>query len=107
MTVIQVIQLARLISTVAHPFVMITLLVAMLAMRQRHSHGGAQSIFLVVVVVIVPIGILMFRQGRRGRWSNADASNASERPVLFLVALSGLVVALAWLYFTGRQSFLV
>jgi ABC-type Fe3+ transport system permease subunit len=49
----------------------------------------------------------MFRQVRRERWSNVDASNPSERPVLFMVALAGLVAALGWLLLNDPQSFLV
>jgi hypothetical protein len=84
---------------------MITLLVAVLAMRQRHGHR-LQSVLLVVIVVLVPIGVLMFRQVRRGRWSNADASNVSERPVLFLVALAGVMASTGWLLLKDPQSFL-
>jgi membrane-associated phospholipid phosphatase len=97
---------ARWISIVAHPFTMITLLVAVPAMRQPSGHA-VQSVLLVGLVVIVPIALLMFRQVRRGRWSNVDASNPSERPVLFLIALAGLVAVLGWLRLTDPQSFLV
>jgi hypothetical protein len=86
-------QFARWISIVAHPFTMITLLVAVPAMRQPSGHA-MQAVLLVDLVVIVPIAVLMFRQVCRGRWSNADASNPSERPILFLIALAGLVAAL-------------
>jgi hypothetical protein len=99
-------QLARWVSILAHPFVMVALLVAVPAMRQ--SAGNAvQSVLLVVIAVVVPIAVLMFRQVRRGRWSNVDASKSSERPVLFMVALTGLVAALAWLLLNDPRSFLV
>jgi len=49
----------------------------------------------------------MFHQVRRGEWSNVDASRPSERPVLFMVALAGLVAALGWLLLNDPQSFLV
>lgn len=85
---------------------MVALLVAVPAMR--HSSGDAvQSVLLVAIAVIVPIAVLMFRQVRRGRWVNVDASNPSERPVLFVVALAGLVAALGWLFLNGPRSFLV
>ena len=99
-------QLARWVSILAHPFVMVALLVAVPAMRQS-SGSAVQSVLLVVFAVVVPIAGLMFRQVRRGRWSNADASKPSERPVLFMVALAGLVAALGWLLLNDPQSFLV
>lgn len=99
-------KLARWISILAHPFVMVALLVAVPAMRQSSSNV-AQSVLLVTIAVVVPIAILMFLQVRRGRWSNVDASRPSERPILFLVAVAGLVAALVWLLLNDPRSFLV
>ena len=99
-------KLAAWVSILAHPFVMVGLLVAVPAMRES-SGSAVQAVLLVVIAVIVPIAVLMVRQVRRGRWSNLDASKPSERPVLFLVALAGLVAALAWLTINDPQSFLV
>ena len=84
-------QLARWVSILAHPFVMVVLLIAVPAMRQSSSNA-VQSVLLVLIAVVVPIAVLMFRQVRRGRWSNVDASNPSERPVLFAVALAACVL---------------
>jgi hypothetical protein len=99
-------QVARWVSILAHPFVMVALLVAVPAMRQP-SGNAVQSALLVVIAVVIPIAALMFRQVGRKRWSNVDASKPSERPVLFMVALAGLVAALAWLLLTDPHSFLV
>jgi hypothetical protein len=98
-------QLAQWISILAHPFTMVILLVAVPAVR-RSPGDAVHSILLVVVAVLVPVALLMFRQVRGGRWSNADASDASERPVLFGVALAGLAMALGWVLLDDRQSFL-
>jgi ABC-type Fe3+ transport system permease subunit len=99
-------QLARWVSILAHPFVMVALLVAVPAMRQS-SGNAVRSTLLALIAVVVPIAVLMFRQVRRGRWSNVDASKPSERAALFLVALGGLVAALGWLLFNDPRSFLV
>ena len=98
-------QLARWVSILAHPFAMIAMLVAVPAMRQSSGHA-LQSVLLVAIIVI-PIAVLMFRQVRCGRWSNVDASNPSERPVLFVVALAGLVAALGWLNLKDPHLFLI
>ncbi|MEO8217427.1 MAG: hypothetical protein ABI718_10145 [Acidobacteriota bacterium] len=98
--------LARWISILAHPFVMVALLVAVPAVLQS-SGDALYSLLLVGTAVVVPIALLMFRQVRRGRWSNVDASNPSERPLLFGVALAGLVAALLWLLLNDPHSFLV
>jgi len=99
-------QFARWISIVAHPFVTVSLLVAVPAMAQPSGHA-VHSVLLVGLVVIVPIAVLMFLQVYRGRWSNADASNPSERSLLFLIAIAALVVALGWLHLKDPKSFLV
>ena len=99
-------QLARWISIVGHPFAMIALLIAVPA-AQRSPGDAFQSVMLVVIVVFVPIALLMFRQVRRGLWSNVDASNRSERPILFVIALAGVAAAVAWLRLYNPQSFLV
>jgi hypothetical protein len=88
------------------PFAMVALLVAVPAMRQPSWHA-VQSVLLVATAVVAPIAVLMFRQVRRGRWSNADASNPTERPLLFTVALAGMVATLAWLHLNDPTSFLV
>jgi hypothetical protein len=98
--------IARWVSILAHPFVMVALLVAVPATRQSSGHA-LQALLLVVIAVIVPIAVLMFRQVRRGRWSNVDASKPSERPVLFMVALAGLVSVVGWLLLNDPQSFLM
>jgi hypothetical protein len=99
-------QVARWVSILAHPFVMVALLVAVPAMRQS-SGKPVQSVLVAAIAVVVPMAVLMFLQVRRGRWSNVDASKPSERPVLFLVAVLGLVAALAWLLLNDPKSFLV
>ena len=85
---------------------MVILLVAVPATRQS-SDTLVQPVFLVVMAVVAPVAVLMFRQVRGGRWSNVDASKPSERPVLFAVALAGLVAALGWLLLNDPRSFLV
>ena len=99
-------QLARWVSILAHPFVMVALLVAVPALHQS-SGNVVQSVLLVIIAVVVPIAVVMARQVRLGRWSNVDASKPSERPILFVVSLAGLVAALVWLLFNDPQSFLV
>jgi membrane-associated phospholipid phosphatase len=82
------------------------LMVAGVALR-RSSGDALRSVLLVAACVVVPIAVLMFLRVRRGHWSNVDASKPSERPALFLVALTGVVAALAWLFVHDPRSFLV
>lgn len=100
------VHFARWISILAHPLVMVALLVAVPAMR-RSSAEAIRSLLVVVIAAVVPIAFLMFYQVRRGRRSNVDASNPSERPILFTFAVAGLVAGLGWLLANDPQSFLV
>ena len=99
-------QLARWISILAHPFVMIVLLVAIPAMHTT-SRNAFGPLLIVSIGVLAPLAILMIRQVRSARWSNVDASKPAERRILFAVALLGLVAALGWLLITDPHSFLV
>ena len=99
-------QVARWVSILGHPFVMVALLVAVPAMRQS-SGKPVQAVLVAAIAAVVPIAVLMFLQVSRGRWSSVDASKPSERPVLFLVVIAGLVAALGWLLLNDPQSFLV
>lgn len=98
------IEAARWVSIAGHPFAMLALLAAVAAMR--HAQSAYRGV-LLVVLAIVPVAALMTVQVRRGRWANIDASNASERPLLFAVALATLAVLLAGLLLSGAEGFLI
>src|SRR5688572_20256988 len=77
--------LARWLSLVLHPFVMIGVMVGTAAAARQSGGEALRSVALVVVFTILPLAVLMVRQVRRGAWENADASNREERPILFVV----------------------
>jgi membrane-associated phospholipid phosphatase len=80
-------QLARWISILAHPFVVSLLLIGSAAVRFVGAQNRAAVIFSTVSIVILPLGWFMYHQTRCGRWKNVDASDRSERPVLYALAL--------------------
>jgi hypothetical protein len=99
-------ELARWISIVAHPFVMVGLLVGVAA-TGRSSQRTVQSVTFIAMTVVLPVAVLMYRQVRHGRWENVDASNVAERPVLFGVTVGSIAAALAWVLVNDPRSFLV
>lgn len=99
--------LARWLSLLAHPFVTTTVMVAVMALHFGTPADAVRSVALVVAFGVVPLALLMYRQVRRGSWENVDASNARERPVLFTIALLGLVLLLTYLLLVHPRSFLV
>ena len=99
--------LARWVSILLHPFVMVGVLVGTAA-ASRQSRGDAlRSVALVIGFTILPLAVLMVRQVRRGAWGNADASNPAERPALFLVGGLALAALLAYVMLRQPQSFMV
>jgi hypothetical protein len=98
---------ARWISILAHPFVMVGLMVGVAASRSGPPRETLRAMSLVALVALVPVALLMWLQVRRGAWQNVDASNARERPALFWVGGAALLVLLVYLRLRQPESFLI
>jgi hypothetical protein len=99
--------LARWLSIVFHPFVMVGVMVGTAAAAHQTRGEALRSVATVALVTIAPLAVLMRRQVRRGRWDNADASNRAERPILYGVIASAVAVLLTYLLIMRSQSFMV
>lgn len=99
--------LARWLSIVLHPFVVIALMVAVTSVRLEGGRSAGSALGVVAAFTIVPLAILMFLQVRRGAWENVDASRKSERPVLYAVGLGGAALLLGYLLLRQPGSFLI
>jgi hypothetical protein len=100
-------MIARWLSIVFHPFVMVGVLVGTAAAARQTAAEVLQSVAIVALITIVPLVVLMVRRVRNGDWENADASGRAERPVLFLVAAAGLVALLTCLLVFRTQYFML
>lgn len=100
-------MMARWISIILHPFVMVGVMVGAAAAAREKPGAALRSVAVVALFTIVPLAALMWRQMRRGRWQNVDASNKAERPVLYLALGIALVALLAFLVLLRTQSFMV
>ena len=87
------VTLARWLSIVFHPFVMVGVMVGAAAAARQTAGEAVRSVGIVVLFTIVPLAVLMWRQVRRGQWENADASNRGERPILYVVGGAGVARA--------------
>ena len=83
------------ISVIFHPFV--TVSVFALA-------AGVRSVLFAALFATVPLAVLMAVQVRSRRWTNIDASQREERPVIFIVAGAGLLGLTVWLAATEPAS---
>jgi membrane-associated phospholipid phosphatase len=99
--------MARWISIIFHPFVMVGVMVGAAAAARQGAEGAVRAVAVTALFTIVPLAVLMWRQVRRGRWQNVDASNRAERPLLYLVLGLALVALLAYLVLLRTQSFMV
>jgi hypothetical protein len=66
-----------------------------------------EILLLVTGVALVPIAALMVRQVRTGSWTNVDASNRAERPLLYAVGVVALLVLLGAALVFRPGSFLI
>jgi hypothetical protein len=99
-------SIARWVSLIGHPFVMIVLMAGSIA-----AYGGASDdapgIAIVVLYVVIPVAILTMHQVHRGVWANADASNPRDRPVLYSVGIAGVFAVVLHLILTRPDSILM
>lgn len=98
---------ARWVSIVGHPFVMVIIMVLGAALQISTPREALRTLLLVALVALLPVAALMIRQVRKGAWTNIDASNRAERPLLFAVAIVALAVLLGAALAFRPGSFLV
>jgi hypothetical protein len=98
---------ARWLSIAFHPFVTVSVMVGAAAAARQTASEAVRSVGIVVLFTVVPLAVLMWRQVRKGRWDNADASNRSERPILYVVGAGAVAALLAYLLLVRPQSSMV
>ena len=98
---------ARWVSIVGHPFVMTMVMVLGTALHFGTPREAFRALLLVSLIALVPVAALMVRQVRKGSWTNVDASNRAERPLLFTVGIAALAMLLGAVLVFRPGSFLV
>jgi membrane-associated phospholipid phosphatase len=90
-------KIARWVSIVAHPFVMIAVIVGATTARSGSSREVATNVGIVAFFAILPVAVLMVNRVRRRAWSNVDASKPEERPILYVVGILGILALVCFL----------
>lgn len=98
---------ARWVSIIGHPFAMSMVMVLGVALHLSTPREALRTLLLVALIALLPIAALMVRQVRRGSWTNVDASNRAERPLLFAVGIVALAVLLGAVLVFRPGSFLL
>jgi hypothetical protein len=91
---------ARFISIVAHPFVLLPLLI-FLTQLQNDRGGASHATIAFVAIVLVPLAMLIWRSVASGQWRTVDASDKAERPSLYICSLLVLAAAAAYFHFVN------
>lgn len=82
------VKIARVVSLVGHPFVLLSLTVFIAALHRTHpvralTIGGA-----AVLCTVSPLLFIIRRRVSAGTWSDHDISDASERKSFYPIAIS-------------------
>jgi hypothetical protein len=89
------VKIARLISVIGHPFLLMPLLTGIIAYHVLPPKQALIAELVSLGVVIIPAGLYTLFRVRRGTWGDLDVSNQRERsqfygillPLLFVIAI--------------------
>jgi len=65
----------------------------------QNASSAFRNAGVVAAVVVIPLGILIWQRRRTGRWKTVDASERSERPILYRSMLVVLLLLAAYFRF--------
>jgi hypothetical protein len=81
-------RLARAVSWIGHPLVFITMSLGVVVALRLANRVGLIILLTLLVTVILPMALLLFRGVRSGRWSDVDVSVRKERTRFFPKAIA-------------------
>jgi hypothetical protein len=100
-------RVARWVSIIAHPFVLMPVMVVAATAHLGRSNEIVHNAGVVTLFEVIPVVILTVEQVRRGAWKNADASEPHERPILFAVSTAGILALICYLMVSRPDSILL
>lgn len=91
-------KIARIVSIIGHPFILLTLTVFIVALHRTHpvralTFGGA-----AVLCTVSPLLFIIRRKVSAGKWSDHDISDASERRSFYPLAITVATVSTLLFY---------
>ena len=93
------IKFARFISWIGHPLIFISLAVGVVVALRLANRVGLTVLLTLLVCVVLPMALLLFRGVRSGRWSDADVFVRKERTRFYprAIPISAIGVVALWL----------
>jgi len=96
---------ARWVSWIGHPLVFISLSVGIIIALRLANPAGLTLLLTLLVTVILPMALLLFRGFQSGRWSDPDVSVHAERVRFYPPAISISAVAVMVLLLLSAPPF--
>lgn len=92
-------RLARAVSWIGHPLVFISLAMLVVVALGAANRAGLVVLLTLLVCVVIPMALLLFRGVCSGRWSDADVSVRTERTRFYprAIPISAVGVLALWL----------
>lgn len=92
-------RLAAAVSWVGHPLVFISLAMLVVVALRVANRAGLAVLLTLLVGVVIPMALLLFRGVRSGQWSDADVSVRTERNRFYprAIPISAIGVVALWL----------
>lgn len=87
-------RIARAISWVGHPLVIVSISLGIIVAERLANRVGVSVLLALILAVVLPTAVLLIRGVHSGRWSDADVSIRTERvrfyPPAILLSLGGI-----------------
>jgi hypothetical protein len=96
--------MARWISIIGHPFVLIILLVLMVLSVRSGGGVALKAAAVVLAAGVVPLWFFMWRSHATGRWETIDASSPKNRPVAYLAGFAVLLMLSLYFFLAVGSS---
>ena len=92
-------RLAATVSWIGHPLVFISLAVLVVVALRAANRAGLAVLLTLLVCVVIPMALLLFRGVRSGQWSDADVSVRTQRNRFYprAIPISAIGVVALWL----------
>jgi len=101
------VKLARIISVIGHPFVLMSLTVLIVAFHRTNLMRALTIGGVTVLATVTPLIFIIRRQVSAGKWSDHDVSDASERRSFYPVVITINALAMTLFYFLDFPNALI
>ena len=82
------VTIARIISVIGHPFVLLSLTALIVALHRTHLLRALTIGGVTVLSTVTPLFFIIRRKVSAGKWSDHDVSDASERRSFYPIAIT-------------------